>query len=340
MATEEDPPSHRSSALAYPSPTSLDAKLRAHGHFADASVLQSLHLALRLKKALLLDGPSGSGKTHLADTYARSLGLTPIRLIVHPDSQREDASYDWNYSRQLLGLRLTTMRGRQGKRLLERAAPHDQGGKHIKPSAVKQVMDEDNLIAKPLLQTIRASKPGRPAVLIIEGLEQANATLDGVLMPFLDDYRVDIDGLGGLRASEAPVIFMTSQDARRISDPLRRRALYQYCPFPSAAREWRMLQAAVPDAGPRLSQAVIEFVRGLRISDLAQRPGMDQLIAWTKTLRQLDALSLDPEVIHNTLGLLLKHQHELRPLAGTDASAWLAELQQRAQNTAVIGLSS
>ena len=244
---------------------------------------------------------------------------------MHPDSQREDASYDWNYSRQLLGLRLTTMRDQQGKRLLERAAPHDQGRKHIEPAAVKQVMDEDNLIAKPLLQTIRASKPGRPAVLIIEGLEQASAALDGVLMPFLDDYRVDIDGLGGLRASEAPVIFMTSQDARRISDPLRRRALYQYCPFPSAAR---------------LSQAVIEFVRGLRISDLAQRPGMDQLIAWTKTLRQLDALSLDPEVIHNTLGLLLKHQHELRPLAGTDASAWLAELQQRAQNTAVIGLSS
>jgi MoxR-like ATPase len=161
-----------------------------------------------------------------------------------------------------------------------------------------------------------------------------------VLLPFLDDYRVDIDGLGSLRASEAPLIFITSKDARAMSDRVRRRAIYQYCPFPCATRELSILQAAVPDAGARLSQAVVDFVRGLRISDLAQRPGMDRLIAWTKTLRQLDALSLDPELIHNTLGLLLKHQHDLRPLAGTDASAWLAELQRRAQSETVIELSS
>ncbi|MEY3705794.1 MAG: hypothetical protein RL585_351 [Pseudomonadota bacterium] len=315
MAKEDQPPAQASSGSAHPSLVSLDTGLRAQGHIADRAVLQSLQLALRLKKPLLLDGPSGTGKTHLAESYAKCLGVTPFRLIVHTDLQREDAAYDWHYSRQLLSLRLGT-----------------------KP--INKSFDEDHLIAKPLLQTIRASQPGRPAVLILEGLEQGHASLDSVLLPFLDDYRVDIDGLGSLRASEAPLIFITSKDARAMSDRVRRRAIYQYCPFPCATRELSILQAAVPDAGARLSQAVVDFVRGLRISDLAQRPGMDRLIAWTKTLRQLDALSLDPELIHNTLGLLLKHQHDLRPLAGTDASAWLAELQRRAQSETVIELSS
>jgi MoxR-like ATPase len=318
---------------------SLKAALEAQGHVAESSVLSTLRLALQLKKPLLLDGPSGSGKSHLAESYAKSIGVSPIRLFVHADTQREDAAYDWNYSRQLLGLRLTTRQGQRGDRRAVRSAlPLSVGRHNISPPL--PLFDEHHLIAKPLLQTIRTSQPGRPAVLILEGLDQSDASLDGVLLPFFDDYQLHIDGFGCLCAQEAPVIFITSRDARRISDPVRRRAIYQYCAFPSAARELRMLQAALPGAGERLSQAVIDFVRGLRISDLAQRPGMDQLIAWTKTLRQLDALSLDPELIHNTLGLLLKHQHELKPLAGSDASAWLAALQARAQNDAVIGLSS
>jgi MoxR-like ATPase len=318
---------------------SLDAALKARGHFAQASVLSTLRLALQLKKPLLLDGPSGSGKTHLAESYAKSLGITPIRLIIHADTQREDAAYDWNYSRQLLGLRLMNRQGqRGGDHSGPCSPPWPQQRLDITPPM--PLLDEQHLIAKPLLQAIRASQPGRPAVLILEGLDQSDASLDGVLLPFLDDYQLTIDGLGCLRAQHPPVIFITSREARRLSDPVRRRAIYQYCALPDAARERRIIEAALPGAGERLSQAVIDFVRGLRISDLAQRPGMDQLIAWTKTLRQLDALSLDPELIQNTLGLLLKHQHALKPLAGSDASAWLAALQARAQDDSVIGLSS
>lgn len=293
----------------------MRAELRQAGHLAAEPVLKALQLALALGKPLLLDGPSGSGKSHLAASFARARGLQAIHLIAHPDMQREDAAYDWNYGRQLLALRLAARR------------KPDAANGGVKLNRYEQA----HLIAKPLVQALRASAPGKPAMLIVENLEQSNASLESVLQSFLEDHRVDIEGLGSLRSAQAPVVFITTQDARRIADPIRRRCIYQHCPYPSAEHELAILRHAVPDAGSRLSAEVIRFVRGLRISDLAQRPGMDQLIAWTKTLRQLDALSLDPLVIHNTLGLLLKHQHELRPLAGTDASAWLAELQRRAQ---------
>jgi len=286
-------------------------------------MLRALRLAIHLKRPLLLDGPSGAGKTHFAESFAHARCLPLIRLTAHADLQREDAAYDWNHSRQLLALRLI-------RRL-------ESPGAEI---PIPSLYNAANLIVKPLLRAIRESNPGRPAVLIIEGLEQSRASLDSVLQPFLDEYRIDVDGLGSLRAEQAPLVFITTQDARRMADSIRRPCIYQYCPYPDALREIQILKIAVPDAPQRLSQAVVDFVRGLRISDLAQRPGMDQVLAWTKTLRQLNALSLDPEVIQNTLGLLLKHQHEFRPLAAPQAVAWLAELEQQAQVQAVIKLSS
>ena len=328
LATEAGSQRQHQSHGGLASPPAPDAKtlreeLLRVGHLASHAMLRAFSLALRLNRPLLLDGPSGTGKTHFAESFARAKRLPLIRLSGHADLQKEDAAYDWNYSRQLLSLRLI---GQQEKKRSQ--------------SIIPALYCESNLVAKPLLRAIRESEPGRPAVLLIEGLEQSRASLDAVLQPFLDDYRIDIEGLGSLRAQQAPMIFLTTQDARRMSDAIRRPCVYQYCAYPNASDELQILRLAVPDAGERLSQSVIDFVRGLRISDLAQRPGMDQVLAWTKTLRQLDALSLDPEVIHNTLGLLLKHQHELKPLSSTQASTWLAELQQQAQAASVIKLSS
>lgn len=279
----------------------LRAGLEQAGHIASEGALHALALALRLHKPLLLEGPSGTGKTHLAASLAVFLGARLERLVVYPEMEAEDAAYTWNHARQLLALRLQ-----------RRQSIHDAAC----------------LVERPLLRALRASHAPHACVLLIEGLEAASSSLASVLDQVLERHSVRVEHLGLVRAAFPPVAIITTHDARQVSDRIRRRCIHQRCDYPDTHRELRILEKALPGAGPRLSAAITAFVAGLRISDLAHRPDVERLLAWTRTLRQLDSMALDPQIVQSTLGALLKHQEELRRNPASDAGLWLERVQR------------
>jgi len=286
----------------------LRAGLQQAGHIASDGALQALALAIRLSRPLLLEGPSGSGKTHLAECLASFLGAKLVRLVVYPEMEAEDAAFGWNYARQLLALRLRR----------------------------EEALDPlDHLIERPLLRALRASQGARACVLLVEGLEAARSSLDAALEELLEHHALTIAGLGRVEAAHPPIAIITTHDARQVSGRIRRLCIHHACDYPDALREIRILHTSLPDAAQELSAAIGAFVASLRISDLAQMPDMERLLQWTRTLRQLDAISLDPLALQNTLGVLLKHQDALRRNPGSEAGVWLEQLQQRIESRRV-----
>jgi MoxR-like ATPase len=286
----------------------LRAGLARAGHIASEGALQALALAIQLRRALLLEGPSGAGKTHLAECLARFLGAQLVKLAVYPEMEAEDGAYGWNYARQLLSLRL-----------------HREHDLH----------SADHLVERPLLRALRASQSEMDCVLLVEGLEAASSSLEAVLDEVLEHHALTVEKLGRVQSCFAPLTIITTHNARQVSDRIRRRCIHHHCDYPDAPRERRILHTALPNAARDLSAAITAFVASLRVSDLAHRPDAEQLLEWTRTLRQLDAISLDPLAIQSTLGVLLKHQDTLRRNPASEAGLWLERLQQSLETSRV-----
>lgn len=270
------------------------AQFQAHSYIAERGLATSVFLALRLGRPLFLEGEAGVGKTEVAKVLTDILDTRLIRLQCYEGLDVNNAVYEWNYTRQLLEIRL-----------LEASGVRDQ------QHALKEVFSEDFLIRRPLLQAIDYAGE-KPPVLLIDELDRADEEFEAYLLELLSDFQVTIPELGTLRAPRPPIVILTSNRTREIHDALKRRCLYYWIDYPSQAKEYSIVQAKVPAASKLLARQVTAFVHFLRTQDLYKLPGVAETLDWAAALVALDQPSLTPDVVDDTLGVILKYQDDVQ----------------------------
>jgi MoxR-like ATPase len=281
--------------------------LRTHDYVSERSLATTVYLALELGRPLLLEGEAGVGKTELAKVLARVLGARLIRLQCYEGLDVNAAVYEWNYPRQMLEIRLLEARGE-----LEKASVHD-------------IFGPDFLLKRPLLQALEAHD-GIPPVLLIDEIDRADEEFEAYLLEILSDFQVTIPEIGTIRAEQPPRVILTSNRTREVHDALKRRCLYHWIDYPSAQKEYEIVLARVPDTPDRLARAIVGFVHRLRATELTKVPGIAETIDWAAALLALGARELTPELVDETLGVLLKYEEDVRLLRGATAAAYLDEL--------------
>ena len=284
--------------------------LRAGAYVADRSLATALYLALSLKRPLFLEGEAGVGKTEIAKVLAATLGRRLIRLQCYEGLDVASAVYEWNYARQMIEIRLAEATGKGTD----------------KAKLGSDVFAPQFLIERPLLQALKPDPAGAP-VLLIDELDRTDEPFEAYLLEILSDWQITIPEIGTVKAAEPPIVIVTSNRTREIHDALKRRCFYYWVDYPDAKRELEILRLKAPGADARLSQQVVSFVQKLRGMDLFKLPGVAETIDWTQALVQLDRLSLDPETINNTLGVLLKYKDDIAKLQGSEANRLLDQVK-------------
>jgi len=289
-----------------------EARLRAHDYVSDRQLATVVFLALKLQRPLFLEGEPGTGKTELARSLAALLEAPLIRLQCYEGLDLAGAAYEWNYGRQMLEIRLA-----------ERESL-------ARETLAAELFSERFLTRRALLQAIDPQQ-ARPPVLLIDELDRADEPFEAFLLEVLADYQITIPELGTVKARQPPIVILTSNRTREIHDAVKRRCLYHWVAFPDAARELEIVQRRVPGAADALARQIVAFVQRLREIDLYKLPGIAETIEWTRALMQLDALVLDPELVRNTLGVLLKYQDDIARMQGGEAARLLQEVQAAAR---------
>ena len=296
-----------SSSRAIPSSIDETQALLASGEYvADRSLATSLFLSLAMKRPLFLEGEAGVGKTEIAKVVAQALGRELIRLQCYEGLDIAQAAYEWNYSRQMIEIRMAEAEGAKSREGLE-----------------QDIFSERFLIRRPLVRALQSM--GAPPVLLIDELDRTDEPFEAYLLEVLSDWQVTIPEIGTIRASEPPIVVITSNRTREIHDAVKRRCFYHWVDYPDAVRELEILRRKAPRAAERLSREVVAFVQRLRTSDLFKQPGVAETIDWANCLVALDRVALDPETVNNTLGVLLKYRDDLERVAGAEAERMLAE---------------
>jgi len=299
-----------------PLPSSIDdtvSRLLEFDYVAERSLATTVFLALKLQRPLFLEGEPGTGKTEIAKTLAAMLGRPLIRLQCHEGLDLAGAAYEWNYARQMLEIRLGETDGASRESLTE------------------ELFSDRFLTRRALLQAIDPAQPV-PPVLLIDELDRADEPFEAFLLEVLSDFQITIPEYGTVKAVTPPIVVLTSNRTREIHDAVKRRCLYHWVGFPDAARESAILARRVPGAPQKLSAEIVAFVQRLRGIELYKLPGIAETIEWTRALMELDAIVLDPEVVNNTLGVLLKYQDDIAKVQGSEAARLLE--QARASVTA------
>jgi MoxR-like ATPase len=293
-------------------PTSVDetlALLAAGRYVADRSLATALFLALRLKRPLFLEGEAGVGKTEIAKVLAETLQRRLVRLQCYEGLDVASAVYEWNYARQMVEIRLA-----------------EAAGDRTRESLGSDIYSERFLIKRPLLQAIESDPAGVP-VLLIDELDRTDEPFEAYLLEVLSDFQITIPELGTIKASEPPIVIVTSNRTREIHDALKRRCFYYWVDYPDAKRELEILRVKVPGASDKLSRQVVGFVQKLRKVELFKLPGIAETIDWTEALIQLDRVALDPKAVDDTLGVLLKYQDDIAKIRGSEAAVLLDQVK-------------
>jgi len=296
------------------SPSSVDetlALLARCDYVADRSLATAVYLSLKLGRPLFLEGEAGVGKTEIAKVLARALGRRLVRLQCYEGLDVASAVYEWNYARQMVEIRLAEAEG---------------AGAGAREALGRDVFSERFLIERPLLAALRRDESGAP-VLLIDELDRADEPFEAYLLEVLADFQITIPELGVIGAEEPPVVVITSNRTREVHDALKRRCFYHWIDYPSAARELEILRVKAPHADRELSRQVVAFVQRLRRMDLFKLPGVAETIDWNQALVELDAVALEPGVVDDTVGVLLKYQDDIAKIRGSPAAALLTEIK-------------
>jgi len=284
----------------------LQAAFADLDYVADRALITSVFLGLQLGRPLLLEGEAGVGKTELAKVLAAALGTRLIRLQCYEGLDVNTAVYEWNYPRQMLEIRLLEAQGQ-----LDAARAQD-------------IFSEDFLLKRPLLQALEA-EDGQPPVLLIDEIDRADEEFEAFLLEILSDFQVTVPEVGTVRAEHPPRVVLTSNRTREVHDALKRRCLYHWIDYPDAQREYEIVLARVPDTPERLAQAIVAFVQRLRAGQLTKVPGVAETIDWAAALLALGAGRLTPELVDDTLGVVLKYEEDVQAIRGATAAAYLEE---------------
>ncbi len=293
-------------------PSSVDDTLALLGsadYVADRSLATSLFLSLAMKRPLFLEGEAGVGKTEIAKVLATALGRRLVRLQCYEGLDIASAVYEWNYARQMIEIRLAEATGDSSRETLG-----------------ADVFSERFLIKRPLLQALETDIAGAP-VLLIDEIDRTDEPFEAYLLEVLSDFQITIPEIGTIRAQEPPIVVITSNRTREIHDALKRRCFYHWVDYPDSARELEILKVKAPGAAAELSRQVVGFVQELRKRDLFKLPGIAETIDWTDALLQLDRISLDPQAINDTLGVLLKYQDDIAKIRGSEAARILDQVK-------------
>src|SRR5215218_8194153 len=285
-------------------PSSIDQTLDllASGEYlADRSLATVLFLALKMKRPLFLEGEAGVGKTEIAKVLSATLGRDLIRLQCYEGLDIAAAVYEWNYAAQMIAIRLAEAEGAVDRERL-----------------TQDIFAERFLIRRPLLQALEPH-PAGPPVLLIDELDRTDEAFEAFLLEVLADFQITVPELGTIRAEQPPLVIITSNRTREVHDALKRRCLYHWLDYPDAERELAILKARAPDAPEKLSREVVAFVQALRKEELFKAPGVAETLDWAAALVELDAVALNPALVSDTLGVLLKYQDDIQKMHGTKA---------------------
>ena len=276
----------------------------AQHYIADRSLATAVFLALKRRKPLLLEGEPGVGKTEIAKVLAALLGTKLIRLQCYEGIDVSNAVYEWNYTRQMLHIRLM-----------------EAGGAH-RNEELQEIFGPEFLMQRPLLQAIDSSNV-HPPVLLIDELDRSDEEFEAYLLELLSDFQITIPEIGTIQAKEPPIVIITSNRTREIHDALRRRCLYYWIDFPSLDKEYSIVMARIPDVSQRLARQVCLFVRELRTIDLYKSPGVAETLDWISSLMALEQTELVEGAVRDTLGALLKYQDDVLKVGSSDLSKTL-----------------
>ncbi len=279
-------------------------------YVADRSLATALFLALKLGRPLFLEGEAGVGKTEIGKVLAEALGRRLIRLQCYEGLDVSSAVYEWNYSLQMMDIRISEAAGDRDRKRIEEG-----------------IFSERFLIKRPLLQALEPDASGLPPVLLIDELDRTDEPFEAFLLEVLSDFQITIPEIGTVTATTPPIVVVTSNRTREIHDAIKRRCFYFWVDYPDAKRELEILDVKVPDAAKELSRQVVAFVQKLREKDLFKLPGVAETIDWTNALIQLDKIDLDPETVNSSLGVLLKYQDDIQKIRGSEAAAILDQVK-------------
>ncbi len=280
----------------------------AQQYIADRSLATAVYLALKRRKPLLLEGEPGVGKTEVAKVLASLLATKLIRLQCYEGIDVNTAVYEWNYTRQMLHIRLMEASGIN------------------RQEELKEIFGPDFLMQRPLLQAIDPANP-TPPVLLIDELDRSDEEFEAYLLELLSDFQITIPEIGTIQAKEPPVVIITSNRTREIHDALRRRCLYYWIDFPTLDKEFQIVVARLPEAPEQLARQVCLFVRELRAQDLYKAPGVAETLDWISSLLALSQTELVEEPVRDTLGALLKYQDDVLKVNGSDLGKTLQKIR-------------
>ena len=283
-------------------PTSIDATadlLKSTGYIAGRDLATVVFLALKMGRPLFLEGEAGVGKTEIAKVLSQALGRKLIRLQCYEGLDVNSAVYEWNYAAQMIEIRLA-----------------EAAGQVDRDSLSNSVFAEKFLIRRPLLQALE-SEDGQAPVLLIDELDRTDEAFEAFLLEVLSDYQITIPELGVIKAATPPIVIITSNRTREVHDALKRRCLYHWVSYPDTARELAIIKTRRPNASDALAQEVVAFVQTLRKGDIYKVPGVAETLDWVTALYELDCLSLDPSIVNDTLGVLLKYQDDIARMEGS-----------------------
>lgn len=299
-------------SLAPASVEDVQGLLRDQAYVTDRGLAIAIFLALKLRRPLFLEGEAGVGKTEIARALAAGLGTDLIRLQCYEGLDINHAVYEWNHTRQLLEIRLMEARRESGDG----------------DAADVDLFSSQFLIKRPLLEAIDESRDRAP-VLLIDELDRSDEEFEGFLLELLADYQITIPELGTFHAAFPPVVVITSNRTREVHDALKRRCLYYWVDYPDYQKELQIVTARLPDAPRQLAQQVTGFIQELRETELYKIPGVSETLDWTSALMALNMRELEPEVIDDTLGIMLKYQDDIEAVRGEPARTLLERSRNR-----------